>query len=211
MTQSDRLLRWVGFTAALVILGAALSACGGDDGGQATTPPTAVVQQDDLPTDEPVEQATEDDEEEATEGPTAIPTTPAPTSGPRPQTSAGTPSGGLPVEFIYDEITLAVLNPNRQAVSLTGMSFSSASGDWEASEWGNNAERTLRPNSCLRLRDENVTTAQPPPQCTNTVAVARVPAADMFWVGVETFDVLINGEVVATCESAAGRCTVTLP
>jgi hypothetical protein len=142
-------------------------------------------------------------------------TTPAsaaqPTSLPLPtQPPAASPVSGN-ILLMIDEVAFTLVNQSPQTVSLEGIVFSSANGTWEARSWGPSVFDRLPAGQCLRLRDATVGQRQPPAACRDRIfGLQEVGTAALFWIGVETFDVVRGGETLATCRVSDGECLIAV-
>ena len=67
----------------------------------------------------------------------------------------------------------------------------------------------LPPMQCLTIQAETDTIFEAPPQCIAVRSIVLEPDPRYFWLG--DFDVLINEEIVATCEGDADSCEIVLP
>lgn len=113
--------------------------------------------------------------------------------------------------LLYDEVSFTLRNQSQQTRSLEGITFSSASGQWEARAWGLSVYNNIPAGKCLRLRDATVGQRQPPASCRDQIfGLQEVGQSALFWVGVDSFDVLRSGQVLATCRIADGSCLITI-
>jgi hypothetical protein len=113
--------------------------------------------------------------------------------------------------LLYDEVSFTLRNQSAQMLSLEGITFSSAAGQWEARDWGPSVFDKLPAGKCLRLRDATVGQRQPPAECRDQIfGLQEVGVSALFWLGVDSFDVLRGGQVIATCRSADGRCLINV-
>lgn len=144
---------------------------------------------------------------------TDTPMPPSPTSTPTDPPmvipASETPLPGN-VQLLFDDVSFTVLNQDTRTVSLEGVVFRSASGEWDARMWGITLYTSLPPRNCLRLRDSAAGQRQPPASCANLYGLQLVGTSALFWKA-GRFDVLRNGEVIATCEVAAASCMIYLP
>jgi hypothetical protein len=137
-----------------------------------------------------------------TTAPTEIPPTPAPTKIP-----PTTPTAAPNVTLFYDQDAFTIFNSSGDHVSLEGVSFRGADMTWEASSFGNPVKE-LPKNRCLRLRDATVGNRTPPAECGGQIHGFReVESSVVFWRG-DSFEVLRDGTVIATCQTAAGKCEI---
>jgi hypothetical protein len=115
------------------------------------------------------------------------------------------------VSLMYDSDSFTLLNQGTQVLSLEGVTFRSASGLWEARDWGVSIYTSISAGKCVRLRDATVGNRQPPAPCRDNIyGLQLVGTSALFWVNVDSFEVLRGGEVIATCEISAGSCLVSL-
>jgi hypothetical protein len=121
------------------------------------------------------------------------------------------PQAAPNVLLLYDNDTFSLLNQGSAALSLEGVTFHSSSGDWDARSWGTSIYNSLPANMCLRLRDAGVGQRQPPPPCRNKIyGLIEVGTSGLFWKGVESFEVLRDGQIVATCQIADQTCLIAI-
>lgn len=138
-----------------------------------------------------------------------LPTIP-PTEVPSPEpVLIATPVPNL--RLLYDDVSFTVHNFNAGTFSLAGVVFQSASGVWDAAMWGTTLYNSLPANNCLRLRNVESGQRQPPRVCGNLYGLQLVGTSALFWIHTPTFDVLKNGDVIATCDTAAGECLIYVP
>ncbi|MBC7809550.1 MAG: hypothetical protein H7175_00285 [Burkholderiales bacterium] len=103
------------------------------------------------------------------------------------------------IRLLYDDATFSLVNVGDQTVSLEGIVFRSDNGEWPASRWGRGIYDNLLNGMCLRLRDAQVGSRQPPPDCNNLGSLQVVGSTALFWVGISSFEVILGDEVIATC------------
>jgi hypothetical protein len=116
------------------------------------------------------------------------------------------------VRFLYDDVSFTVVNISGDRLTLQGVSFTSAIGSWQASQWGGNVYTTLPNGYCLRMRDATVGQRRPPSDCNNNIyGLMEVGGSAIFWLNTDTFDVQKDGVLLATCTVASGVCEVYLP
>lgn len=154
----------------------------------------------------------------ATETPsvaTATPITlvPSPSALPPLDATAPTvPQSGAPnARLFIDDASFTVLNLSGRTLSLLGVVFTSASGRWEARSWGPSLHDRLPDGDCLRIRDMAAGRRSPPPECGDLFGLIEVGASALFWREVESFEVQVNGAVIATCPLSAPTCDVFIP
>lgn len=115
------------------------------------------------------------------------------------------------VLLLYDDVSFTLRNKSAQMLSLEGITLSSSSGQWDARDWGPSVYDKLPAAKCLRLRDATVGQRQPPADCRDAIfGLQEVGKSALFWLGVESFDVLRDGQLLATCRSADGNCLITV-
>ena len=113
------------------------------------------------------------------------------------------------ITLLWDNDSFTVLNAAGQKMSLEGVVFQSSSGSWLASQWGNTIYNALPTAKCVRLRDASVGNRQPPAPCANNIwGLMQVGRTAFFWKDVSSFDVMLNGTLLTTCEVAAGTCGI---
>ena len=116
------------------------------------------------------------------------------------------------VVLMYDAVSFTLLNQAGRTLSLEGVIFRSAAGEWEARRWGPSIYNSLPDRMCLRLRDAAVGQRQPPAACVNKIyALQEVGTVAFFWKASDRFEVVQNGQVIASCATAEGQCSVALP
>jgi hypothetical protein len=119
------------------------------------------------------------------------------------------PSQAANLHLMYDNVSFTLRSESDDILSLEGMSFRSDGGSWDARGWGPSIYTSLPSDRCLRLRDASAGQRQPPAPCVNKIyGLIEVGSPAFFWINVEQFMVIYNGEVIATCEVAAGECAV---
>ncbi len=125
-----------------------------------------------------------------------------------PPTQAAAPN----VLLMYDDVSFTLLNQTARTLSLEGVVFRSPGGEWEARKWGPSIYNSLPAGKCLRLRDAAVGQRQPPASCVNRIyALQEVGTPAFFWKARDRFEVLRNGEVIASCAAADGQCSIYVP
>jgi hypothetical protein len=183
-------------------------------------PPTAIAQVNptDAPTTEPTRANTAVPATATTENtpvpPTGVPTEVVPTSTPPEPTAlpvlpSATPAPPGNVLLMYDDVSFTLRNQDSRTLSLEGVFFRSGSGEWDARRWGPSIYNSLPAGKCLRLRDASVGQRQPPSGCVNNIyGLIEVGTTAFFWRGVDQFEVLRDGVVIATCAAADGSCSI---
>jgi len=186
----------------------------------ATPPATeiAVVVQPD-PTDIEITEAEPTEEEVPTQA-EAIPVTtePMPTDTPREvqatlvPTTAPTQTPAPPdnVLLLFDDVAFTVHNQSEGPLSLSDVRFQSANGSWDAVQWGPSLAQALPADNCLRMRDTASGQRQPPAICGNLYGFQLVGPTALFWLEVESFEVLKGDVVIATCATATATCPLYL-
>lgn len=144
----------------------------------------------------------------------AVPTdapVPAPThTSVAPTAAPGVTAGN--VLLLYDEVSFSLLNQGGGVLSLENVFFRSTSGEWEARLWGPTVYNSLPAGMCLRLRDASVGQRTPPPPCRDKIyGLQQVGTSALFWIGAQSFDVILNGQTIATCAVASQSCLVNIP
>ena len=127
--------------------------------------------------------------------PTPIPPTPIPAQ----------PANAL---FMWDDVSFTAINIGAGSLSLVGVTFDSSRGFWDARDWGPSLYNSVPQRDCLRLRDSTAGQRNPPSECGDLYGLILVGPSAIFWRGADSFDVVRDGQVIATCPSAAGRCEV---
>jgi hypothetical protein len=112
--------------------------------------------------------------------------------------------------FMWDDVSFTAINVGGGTLSLVGVTFNSARGFWDARDWGPSLYNSLPSRDCLRLRDAAAGQRNPPGECGDLYGLILVGASAIFWRGVDTFDILRDGQAIATCPVAAGRCEVVI-
>jgi hypothetical protein len=111
--------------------------------------------------------------------------------------------------LLYDDVSFTLRNQSDQTVSFEGITFSSTAGGWEARDWGPSVYNNVPAGKCLRLRDATVAQRQPPTPCRDQIhGLQEIGTSALFWIGVENFDVLRDGQVIAVCRVADGSCPI---
>lgn len=161
---------------------------------EATIAPTEVPSTDAAPTNETILFV-----------PTATPVPAAPTL---PAPTVSQPANAL---LVWDEASFTAINQSGGRLSFAGVTFAGGGRTWDARAWGPSLYNNVPARACLRLRDTTAGQRNPPPECGDLYGLILVGATAIFWRGVDSFDVLRDGVVIATCPVAAGRCEVHLP
>lgn len=168
---------------------------------QPTEQPTEAATLQPSPTSLPTEQPTD-----TPPSPTALDIVP-PTVAIR---SNDEPPPPNTVQLLYDDITFTMLNDTDSALYVSNVSFVSASARWDATQWGTGLSDNFPAGNCLRMRDATTGNRQPPAVCRAVYGLQLVGGGAMFWRGVDTFDVIQDGQTIAKCDVSAGRCDVPI-
>ena len=116
------------------------------------------------------------------------------------------------VLLLYDGASFSMLNQDRRKLSFEGVFFRSSAGEWEARRWGPSLYNSLPPGMCLRLRDAGVGSRNPPAPCVNQIyGLQEVGTSALFWIKTDRFDVVQNGQTIATCIVADRECSIYIP
>jgi hypothetical protein len=159
-------------------------------------PPTPVPVTDVPPTTLPLAQPA------ATQPPIQLSPVSDNSTGPQP------PAAGNAL-LLYDDVSFTVLNQGTAKLSLVGVVFRSKNGEWDARKWGPSLYNQLPANRCLRLRISTSGNRQPPAACGNPLfGLQLVNGTALFWVNVDSFDVVRDGQTIATCQIADKQCVV---
>lgn len=193
---------------------------------------TSVVTTTELPTDTPA--PTDTTAPSASDTPTDEPTTeptdtaaPADTNTPEPTPTTEEAPVSLvgnaeeaPVLLVYDDISMALLNQSGDNVDASGLTFVQVDStgreiDFETRLWnGGSRPTTSLPNgTCFQVYKNTVGDVAAPDVCRARHAFRTVASPRWFWISTDpaaTFEVRRDGEVLATCEVAAGECALDL-
>ena len=142
--------------------------------------------------------------------PTIIPS-PTPTNTALPTVVPSPTPKPVNVMLLYDNVSFTLYNQAGRLMSLQGVVFRSASGSWNARNWGVSLYQNLPENNCLRLRDASSGNRQPPPVCATLYGLQLVGTSALFWLNTNSFDVVLNGDVIATCSTDQDTCGVYIP
>lgn len=160
-----------------------------------------------------------------TSTPTQVPTmtpTPAPFSTSTPLPSATpmpsptfviptlTPRPVQTVRLEYDDTYFTLINPSVGVIDLYGMTLSDGDFTYSAVTWEVPADEinigALPENHCLQLSGFTVNSGiNFLPQCTFVRSFVTISEDNFFWIE-GTFDVLIEGQVIATCHADDNQC-----
>jgi hypothetical protein len=165
--------------------------------------------------------ADDEDSEEGNSGifteNTAVPTatitpSPMPTRTPFPTfTPTVTPIPGL-VIFFYNDNVFTLYNAGGGFLDVSGISFRRDDIGFDASFWeevspGLNLS-ALPASQCLVVEPEDGNEYIADRSCTEVRSLVQEPDPRYFWLG--DFEVIRDGEVIATCDGDADRCELTL-
>lgn len=141
--------------------------------------------------------------------PTTIPVVPTDTLPLPSATTVPAQSGN--VLLLFDDVSFTVVNQGTGTLSLEGVVFRSAKGEWDAKRWGATIYNKLPAGYCLRLRDAASGQRQPPKPCSNKIyGLIEAAGSALFWIGADQFDVVRNGQVIATCPTSTPSCLVNI-
>ena len=183
----------------------------GDDDPTPTPPPPTVVVVAATETNLPPTAIVEVQSPTATPEPTIVVEESQPTEPAQAQQAAPQPTEVPNLSLLYDDVSFTVHNISGGVRSLEGVVFRSSTGNWDAYSWGPSLHNSLPANNCLRLRDTTSGQRQPPSQCGNLYGLILVGQSALFWLNSSTFDVVLNGQTVAVCNSADGSCAIHIP
>ncbi|MEQ8673661.1 MAG: hypothetical protein RLP44_06580 [Aggregatilineales bacterium] len=183
----------------------------GDDDPTPTPPPPTVIVVTATETNQPPTATAEVESVASTPEPTTVVEEIPPTETAIAQLAAPAPTEVPNLSLLYDDVSFTVHNISGGVRSLEGVVFRSSSGNWDAYSWGPSIYNSLPVNNCLRIRDTTSGQRQPPSQCGNLYGLILVGQPALFWLNSSTFDVVLNGQTVAVCNSADGACAIHLP
>lgn len=112
------------------------------------------------------------------------------------------------VLLLFDDVAFTLYNQSGRTLSLNDVRFQSAIGGWDAVQWGDNLASALPEDNCLRLRDATSGERQPPAVCGNLYGFQLVGSTALFWLEVESFEVLNGDVVIATCLTTTETCSI---
>ena len=115
------------------------------------------------------------------------------------------------VLLLYDDASFTVYNQGSEQLSIGSLRFQSDSGNWDASRWGNSLTDNFATTNCLRLRDSNSGQRQPPAICGTLLGQQLVAGNTLFWLNTDTFDVMVDGSIIATCSTTEESCGIFVP
>jgi hypothetical protein len=117
--------------------------------------------------------------------------------------------------IVYDNRSLTIINQGRRTVNLAYTELVGASYTLEMTAWndvGNANIYQFAPGDCVQIwSGGEFNTPRKPEEC-RIVQSGRsnLRPTQLFWT-MDSFDVVDNGEVIATCEVGARRCEVDIP
>jgi hypothetical protein len=115
------------------------------------------------------------------------------------------------VLLLFDDVSFTLQNLNEAVISLEGVVFRSLSGEWQAQAWGPSVYNSLPGGKCLRLRDATVGQRQPPTPCRDHIyGLQEVVKSALFWIGVDSFNVVRGGEVISVCRIIDTSCLINI-
>jgi|GEM_PF-1452625 len=167
-----------------------------------TDVPTAT----DSPTDSPPTDVSPTETPMPTDAPPTATTVPT-----EPPTATPTESAPPNVLLLYDASSFTMYNQSAGTLAVDNVRFQSASGRWDTTSWGTGLAQTFPADNCLRMRDVNSASQQPPAICGALLGLQLTSGDTLFWIGVDDFDVLVDGEVIATCLIAESSCAIAVP
>jgi len=118
--------------------------------------------------------------------------------------------------LIYDAgvPVFTLQNTSGQELDLTLLAFQGAGRTIPATVWNTpflaSPLNAFKPIGCLMIWGFNLPEQPAPPECGDARQGWLSDNELIFWTA-GTFDVLYGGQVIATCETGAGRCLVNLP
>ncbi len=125
------------------------------------------------------------------------------------------------VLLLYDDDAFLLVNQADRTLNVADLVFRREGAEFSAGQWtdGTAPPAALPPRQCFHLwRDTLAVTPGNMPfdrnACDIRAAWRRTTQPHWFWISDSpdaTFDVILSGTVLRTCEIAAGRCEVTLP
>ena len=121
-----------------------------------------------------------------------------------------TPSQPANLILIWDDVSFSAVNVGGATLSLVGVTFVSRNGNWDARAWGPSLYNNVPAQSCLRLRESTAGQRNPPGECNDLYGLILVGTPAIFWRSVDSFDVMRDGSIMASCLVLAGRCEVLL-
>jgi hypothetical protein len=159
-----------------------------------------------------------------TSAPVAFPTnTPPPTTTPTPfptttpfptVTPTFTPQPGSAILF-FNENVFALYNAGADYLDLSNISFQREDIGFVGRFWEEVSDilniSALPSTDCVTIVPEDNLTYAAPPECRQVLSIVQEPDPRYFWL--DDFEVLQEGEVIATCEGEADadRCDILIP
>jgi Tol biopolymer transport system component len=140
----------------------------------------------------------------------------APTATPAAGVAVNTNPSTTDLLLIYDASVpvFTLKNTSGQAINLMPLSFSGAGTTFMASQWQNDSLASplssFMAGGCLQAWRFGIAEQAAPTEC-GTARQSWITYQGTFFWTQGSFNVLYNNAVVATCDVAAGRCTVDLP
>lgn len=138
---------------------------------------------------------------------------PAPTARPSATpTAAPATTGSADLTLTYDAQALVALNTSDRRLDISGLSLVQGSQSFAFTRWSQFAPAPLSAfpvDNCLRVVRSGASPGNPA-GCSILMSELSFSSSQMFWLAGD-FDVQRDGAVLATCASADGRCTVSLP
>ncbi len=124
-----------------------------------------------------------------------------------------TPSPPSSIELIYDDGVFTLV-PSSELTDLVGVSFRRGGVVFDTQRWEEVVIDinigAVPANNCLQIWQQDAGEFEAPSQCEFVRAIVFRLPSEIFWTSGE-FEVLKEGDVVATCQADAGQCEVTLP
>lgn len=197
-------------TIAVAFIGILPTIIGNDDPTPTPPPPTVIVVTA-TETEAPPTATDDAPVSTATPQPTDVVEETQPTETALAQQAVIQPTAVPNLTLLYDDVSFTVHNISGGVISLEGVTFQSASGEWDASRWGPSVYNSLPNENCLRLRDTTSGQRQPPSVCDNLYGLILVGQSALFWINTESFTVSLNGQPIAECATAAETCAIHIP
>lgn len=120
------------------------------------------------------------------------------------------------VLIVYDKRSLAIINQSRKLINLGDLELEGKSKTLSAASWAEGGDVNIYqfpPGDCMQVWSGLAETGTPskPQECRVLRRVrSHLTPNERFWTE-DAFDVLYDGDVIATCEVDAKRCEVELP
>jgi hypothetical protein len=141
-------------------------------------------------------------------GSSPVPADPQPTADTSASTSNETVAQEPNIRMFFDNRSFTIRNQGGGKKSLTGVSFYSDEGRWDASQWGLIHEK-LTNKDCLRMRDVSTGQQNPPSECQDLLALLLVGPEVIFWRDADGFRVARNGVEIGVY--TVSPCDLYLP